>query len=65
MSRICIKCGDCSDTKDSRPKGDTIKRRRRCCSCGYRWTTYELRLDYIDEDKLQIALQTVMENLDE
>jgi len=65
MSRICIKCGDQSDTKDSRPKGDTIKRRRRCVSCGHRWNTYELREEYIDPIMLKVALETIMENLDE
>lgn len=27
---------------DSRPDGETIRRRRRCLNCGYRFTTYEI-----------------------
>ena len=65
MSRICIRCGGHSTTVDSRPKGDLIKRRRKCLDCDGRWTTYELREDYIDPIKLEIALATVMEDLDE
>ncbi len=40
----CPSC-DCEDSKvvDSRPTedGTTIRRRRECCSCSFRFTTYE------------------------
>ena len=65
MSRICVNCGNPSNVIDSRAKGDLTKRRRRCSFCKNAWTTYELREEYIDEDKLQIALETYMEELDE
>ena len=42
----CPKCG-CIDSKvvDSRPSesNDTIRRRRECKECGFRFTTYERR----------------------
>lgn len=42
----CPKCG-CVESKviDSRPSdnADTIRRRRECISCGFRFTTYERR----------------------
>ena len=42
----CPKCG-CDESKvvDSRPSenNDAIRRRRECCGCGYRFTTYERR----------------------
>ncbi|MBQ6395930.1 MAG: transcriptional repressor NrdR [Atopobiaceae bacterium] len=42
----CPKCG-CIDSKvvDSRPSesNDTIRRRRECMECGFRFTTYERR----------------------
>ena len=42
----CLKCG-CEESKvvDSRPSEnyDSIRRRRECISCGYRFTTYERR----------------------
>lgn len=40
---ICRKCGSethCIDSRDS--KGNSIRRRRECVSCGYRFTTYEI-----------------------
>ena len=47
----CPKCGD-GDTRviDSRAQDATnaIKRRRECCSCGYRFTTFERCEDPIE-----------------
>lgn len=38
----CPACGaDATRVIDSRPSGDAIRRRRRCASCGERFTTYE------------------------
>ena len=38
----CIKCNsDHSSVVDSRGDGDTIRRRRECQECGFRFTTYE------------------------
>lgn len=41
-----MKCPRCNalglTCKDSRPNGETIRRRRRCLNCGYRFTTYEI-----------------------
>lgn len=40
-----IPCPGCSypvsAVMDSRPSGTEIRRRRTCCKCGYRFTTYE------------------------
>ena len=41
-----MKCPRCKayglSITDSRPDGETIRRRRRCLNCGYRFTTYEI-----------------------
>lgn len=41
-----MKCPACnhpdSQVTDSRPVRDEIRRRRKCKSCGFRWTTHEL-----------------------
>jgi hypothetical protein len=46
----CQACGDTSEVIDSRLSvdGDSIRRRRRCKACNYRFTTLEARVD--DED---------------
>jgi len=43
----CPKCGNDTDVIDSRKSegGLSVKRRRECSKCGYRFTTYE-RVDY-------------------
>ena len=39
----CPECGHAeSNVTDSRPSGATMRRRRRCCACAHRFTTYEL-----------------------
>ena len=44
-----MKCPKCESTKnkitDTENREDYRWRRRECCSCGTRWTTYELRTD--------------------
>jgi transcriptional regulator NrdR family protein len=44
-----MKCARCpsiqSDVIDSRPSGPNIRRRRQCCLCRYRFTTYESVID--------------------
>lgn len=41
-----MKCPKCNAyglaIADSRPDGETIRRRRKCLNCGYRFTTYEI-----------------------
>ena len=50
-----IPCPECLRTAtrvvDSRPSYErgSVTRRRECCTCGYRWTTYE-----IDADRLEL-----------
>ena len=49
-----MECPDCDretkqkviDKRNNGPNG-TIRRRRECCECGTRWTTYEVRFDCI------------------
>ena len=50
----CPKCGKDDDkVLDSRAarEGAAIRRRRECCSCGHRFTTYE----EIDRDEVQVV----------
>jgi len=44
------------------PAGQTIRRRRECCRCKHRWTTYESREDAAAElARLKNALAPVAE----
>ena len=51
-----MKCPKCKSenlaVKDSRTAGSTIKRRRECVECGYRFTTYESQM-YINDEILK------------
>lgn len=38
----CIKCSGDSTVIDSRHGAKAIRRRRKCQSCGFRWTTMEV-----------------------
>lgn len=42
---ICGKCGGTSSVTDSRPVHSTVRRRRKCESCGFKWTTFEMGSD--------------------
>ena len=54
---MCPKCDAATRVYDSRDKGGTQHRRRVCCDCGFRFTTFEL---YADEyAKLTHAKVTV------
>ncbi|WP_433958561.1 NrdR family transcriptional regulator [Cytobacillus horneckiae] len=52
-----MKCPNCglldqdSRVTDSRPWKHTIKRRRLCSKCGYRWATYEAREEEFLSDR--------------
>ena len=51
---------------DSRPDGKTIRRRRKCLNCGYRFTTYEISAEDYTKVKDNEALVTdVVSYLDE
>lgn len=49
----CPKCGNdqLNSCIDSRPKGSTIYRRRKCLDCGNRWSTFEISFDEYNELK--------------
>ena len=38
---ICASCDGPTEVYDTRPHESGIRRRRRCCNCGTRFTTYE------------------------
>lgn len=55
---------------DSRPDGETIRRRRRCLNCGFRFTTYEIsKEDYRNlkdkEKENQALIADMISYLDE
>ncbi len=70
----CPYCGwEESKVVDSRPKEDTIKRRRECMKCGSRFTTFEIvekpqlmvekrggRFESFDRDKLMKGIYSAM-----
>ena len=48
----CPKCkNDDTSVVDSRPTGETNRRRRQCVACGYRFTTREVMDDDLQELK--------------
>ena len=48
-----MKCESCKNEQteviDSRPSGETIRRRRRCVGCGHRFTTREVSAKFVEE----------------
>jgi|TARA_B100001094_G_scaffold92971_2_gene88844 transcriptional regulator NrdR family protein len=45
----CEKCQAETQVFDSRPKDNTIKRRRRCVKCKHRFTTVEMYLTQVNQ----------------
>lgn len=44
----CPRCNGESGVRDSRPIGKTIRRRRECKKCRYKWSTFEISADYMN-----------------
>ena len=64
---ICPMCGnDDNCVKDSRITSDGTVRRRRYCSCGIRFTTYELTADEYEKmkrlEEIAIKLKEVIDD---
>lgn len=56
----CPICGGNTEVRDSRPKVDTIYRRRRCVKCNYRFSTVEVEAERHTTKK---KVDTALENL--
>ena len=60
LAIICPNCGDSEgETKDSRPIGESYRRRRKkCYKCGHKWTTIEFNMNCMNalEDELENAI---------
>jgi transcriptional regulator NrdR family protein len=48
---LCEKCDGKSMVFDTRTIGPTVRRRRKCLSCGWRWSTAEVPLATFKEIK--------------
>jgi transcriptional regulator NrdR family protein len=59
---VCADCGGESSVKDSRPVQNTIRRRRRCDSCGASWTTFEVDRESILKLREASQLFSELEN---
>lgn len=47
----CPECDGPSGVTDSRKSGEgVVRRRRRCATCGHRWTTYEVPSDWFRQE---------------
>jgi len=44
---VCDRCGGDSAVSDSRPVGQTMRRRRHCKACGVSWATIEVTRESI------------------
>lgn len=47
----CPKCYEMTAVKDSRERDGKIYRRRECIACGYRFSTHEIPIEILDEQK--------------
>lgn len=57
----CPKCGNIdTDVKDSRQTASGLRRRRRACECGEKFTTYESREKPSTFDDMSNADQTAI-----
>ena len=45
---LCPMCDGETKVTDSRPKVDSVNRRRECLECGFRFKTVEVDVDYFD-----------------
>jgi transcriptional regulator NrdR family protein len=60
----CVICGEATSVKDSRATKDSVKRRRVCGSCGYRFSTFEMTAASLDLLNKQVKhLATIKEIL--
>lgn len=62
----CPKCHLGTAVVDSRPTGETIRRRRRCITCDYRFSTFEVPVEEVQDldaakkmNEIREALQRV------
>ena len=45
----CPQCGGETRITNSRKTCDTVRRRRECCECEFRFTTMEIELDLLNK----------------
>lgn len=64
MTTLCPKCFNGSGVTDSRSAEATIRRRRKCKVCEYRWTTYELAAPEFEETHAPLRLFNDLLELD-
>ncbi len=57
---ICPVCGGDTMVCDSRPKPETVFRKRKCLSCDHRFATYEVDADLYQ--KLTWTIDALLEN---
>lgn len=65
MSNIkrCEKCGGATAVINSRDEFGYVRRRRKCSSCGYRYSTVEIRKS--DFDRVEKNVQTIKDMADD
>ena len=62
----CRQCGSLHNSKvyDSRERGTTMLRRRKCLSCEYRWATFEVRVDTFEKlVEMQACIKALAEGV--
>lgn len=69
---ICPVCKQATEVIDARPSTGNFRRRRRCKSCGYRFTTREHYVDPLPLDTLKVSrkefnvlMKTILEDVEE
>jgi transcriptional repressor NrdR len=48
FGQVCPKCDGDTGVIDTRPYKDGVRRRRECQECGYRYSTVEYSVEYLD-----------------
>ncbi len=66
----CPLCGSWQqEVVDSRPKADSVRRRRECADCGFRFSTIEIRKEVYDRmtppdrEALRASVDRFLQNL--
>ena len=59
----CPRCEGSAEVIDSRRTGNSVRRRRSCLSCGHRWSTVEVGLDWLRGLEKLAATKRIEERL--
>lgn len=56
---LCTKCSNETNVTDSRTNGTTVKRRRTCQVCGFRFSTFEVAVS--NDERVQVKNLVILD----